>query len=206
MVQYKLVYSFVRGLAEPIRLVFTYKDVEFEDVRLSFEDFHKVKLNYQFKKLPVLEVDGKPLPETYAILRYLAKKYGLLGKDEFEQALVDAYADMLKDFGQEIRPWVSVPAATPQDEKDKLQKEYLEPAAAKYLPIIVDIIEKSKSGFLVDSGLTWADFLFADRFYTLEQLAPGVLKPYPVLSKYMDKVYALPKVKEYVAGRAVTKV
>lgn len=86
----------------------------------------------------MLEVDGKPLPETYAILRYLAKKYGmlhtlkisifahtskitcvvgLLGKDEFEQALVDAYADMLKDFGQEIRPWVSVPAATPQDEK-----------------------------------------------------------------------------------------
>jgi glutathione S-transferase len=33
-------------------------------------------LEYQFRKVPVLEVDGKPLGQSFAIIRYLAKKYG----------------------------------------------------------------------------------------------------------------------------------
>src|SRR4051794_20537081 len=57
MVQYKLVYSVVRGLAEPIRLLFTYKGAEFEDVRHSFEEFQKSKLS-KFHSSRVLRILG----------------------------------------------------------------------------------------------------------------------------------------------------
>lgn len=91
--------------------------------------------------------------------------------------------------------------------QDKLRKELFDPAAENFLPIVNDIISKSKSGFLVDSGLTWADFFFAERLYTFEQLVPGVLKAYPVLSKYIGKVYgASPAVKKHVEARPYTTI
>ncbi|KAH7700048.1 glutathione S-transferase-3 [Aphelenchoides avenae] len=207
MVHYKLVYNKLRWLAEPVRLMFVYAGEEFEDVRLDWDEFHKAKLDYQFKKLPVLEVDGTVIPESYAISRYLARKYDLLGKDEIEMALVDAYADALKDFGQRVLPFVVVPSTTPQEEKDKLRKELFDPAAEKFLPIVRDIISKSKSCFLVDSGLTWADFFFTERLYTFEQLVPGVLKQYPMLSTYVEKVYGVsPAVKKHVEARPYTTI
>lgn len=34
-------------------------------------------LDYQLKKLPVLEVDGKPLPDSIAIARYLGSNFDI---------------------------------------------------------------------------------------------------------------------------------
>lgn len=40
---YKLYYFDVRALAEPIRMLLTYGNIEFEDVRVSFADWMKHK-------------------------------------------------------------------------------------------------------------------------------------------------------------------
>uniref|UniRef100_A0A1I7XEN3 glutathione transferase n=1 Tax=Heterorhabditis bacteriophora TaxID=37862 RepID=A0A1I7XEN3_HETBA len=59
-----------------------------------------------FGQVPVLEVDGKQLPQTHAIARYLGRKFGLSGKTDFDKAWVDAVADQLKDYLHEIRPYI----------------------------------------------------------------------------------------------------
>jgi glutathione S-transferase len=51
-----------------------------------------------FGQVPVLEVDGQFLSQSYAIARYIARKHGLAGQDDWEQAQVDMYADCIKDF------------------------------------------------------------------------------------------------------------
>lgn len=43
MVAYKLVYFNVRGLGEPIRIIFQYAGVDFEDKKLTFEEFPAYK-------------------------------------------------------------------------------------------------------------------------------------------------------------------
>lgn len=50
------------------------------------------------EKIPVLTVDGKPLPESLAINRYLARMANLIPEDPFEAATVDALCDKLNDF------------------------------------------------------------------------------------------------------------
>lgn len=63
-------------------------------------------------------MDGKELPESYAIYRYLARKYGILkillinlkslgfaGRDEWETAILDAIADVQVDFWREMLEW-----------------------------------------------------------------------------------------------------
>lgn len=48
--------------------------------------------------LPILQLkDGRQLAESYAIARFLARKYNLAGRDEWEKAKVDELADMHKD-------------------------------------------------------------------------------------------------------------
>lgn len=53
-----------------------------------------------FGKVPVLEIDGKMINQSIAISRYLAKKAGLAGKDEFESLLVDVAVDNIYEMRQ----------------------------------------------------------------------------------------------------------
>ena len=48
--------------------------------------------------MPVLEVDGKVLAQSFTIARFLAKEHGLAGKDSFEQAEADMYVDCIGDI------------------------------------------------------------------------------------------------------------
>jgi glutathione S-transferase len=51
-----------------------------------------------FAQVPVLEVDGQMLAQSNTISRYLARQHGLAGKDEWEQAQADMYADNINDL------------------------------------------------------------------------------------------------------------
>lgn len=93
--QYKLRYFDVRGLAELCRYIFAYAQVEYQDDRLKREDWASIKPTTPFHQLPVLEVDGKVIAQSNAIARFLARRFNLAGKDEYEQALVDGLADYL---------------------------------------------------------------------------------------------------------------
>jgi glutathione S-transferase len=56
-----------------------------------------------FGMLPILEIDGRPVGQSNAIARYLAKQYGLAGRDEWESLQCDMLVDTLTDLKQGIR-------------------------------------------------------------------------------------------------------
>ncbi len=51
-----------------------------------------------FGQLPVLEVDGGVIAQSNAICRFIAKKAGLYGKDDLEQASIDMIIDFIGDL------------------------------------------------------------------------------------------------------------
>lgn len=58
----------------------------------------KVRENYEFRKVPVLEIDGHKLGETKAILRYLSSKNGMHPTDPYQAWKVDSLADHYSDM------------------------------------------------------------------------------------------------------------
>jgi glutathione S-transferase len=56
----------------------------------------------------MLEVDGKQLFQSGAILRYLANESGLAGKDEWEKAKVDEIFDFYKDVYAELAQYLYI--------------------------------------------------------------------------------------------------
>lgn len=124
----KLSYFNITGLGEPVRFLLSYADIEFIDDRIDKEDWperkpcklltyktilitidsHQILKNvnkktiifsaFDFGALPVLEIDGKKINQSSAICRYLAKKCGLSGKDDWENLEIDAAADTIKDL------------------------------------------------------------------------------------------------------------
>ncbi|KAH7716781.1 glutathione S-transferase [Aphelenchoides avenae] len=201
MVHYKLVYFDGRGAAETSRLLFAHEGAEYEDVRITQEEWANKKSEAPFGKLPWLEVDGKKLPESHAINRYLARKFGLAGKDEWEQAWVDAIADLIKDLGTETSGFIMVAFGFKEGDKDKLRKDVFDPAVERVFALLEKFIKESGSGFLVKSGYTWVDFLVAEMLVTDENIAPGCLDKHSELKAYKERVHSIPKIKDYVASR-----
>ncbi len=50
-----------------------------------------------FGQLPIFEEDGKLLAQSHTICRYLARKHGLAGKNDWEAAQADMYVDCIYD-------------------------------------------------------------------------------------------------------------
>ncbi|KAJ8715263.1 hypothetical protein PYW08_005244 [Mythimna loreyi] len=188
-------YFDIKGRGEACRLLLAYGGQQFEDRRITAEQWPTFKLKTPFGQLPILEIDGKQYAQSLAISRYLGRKYGLVG-DTPEDALeidqnVDLFIELCLKGGQIMY------------ERDAARKESLYAEAVKnvfpdYLERLNSIINKN-NGHLALGKLTWGDFVFAGLFdYFIKVLRmPDLEKKYPAFQKVVDNVYSIPKVKSY---------
>lgn len=85
------------------RLLFTLGKVEFNDKRMTFDEWRaadSLKAQMPFGQLPVLEVDGKFLAQSPAIDRYVAKLAGLMPDDPWVVAAADQAYCFMEDVMQ----------------------------------------------------------------------------------------------------------
>ncbi|CAB02288.1 glutathione transferase [Caenorhabditis elegans] len=209
MPSYKLTYFAVRGLAEPARLLFHLAGVPFEDERLTFGDgsWEKLKDKTPMGQMPVLNVDGFEIPQSAAITRYLARKFGFAGKTPEEEAWVDAVVDQFKDFFGEFRKLIIAQRAGKSvEEIEKLTKEVINPAVSSFFKILNGLLEKSKSGYLIGDSITFADLFIAEDMQSLKNFGFLNATEQPKIAAHLEKVYSHPKLKSYIASRPVTEI
>ena len=101
MADYKLTYFDMDGRAAPVRIAFHAAGIDFEDSRISFQDFMGMRESLRFNCVPVLEIDGRAVTQSNAMCRYIGKMAGLYPADDL-QAL---YCDEAMGPGK-TRRWV----------------------------------------------------------------------------------------------------
>lgn len=202
MTTYKLTYFNITGLGEPIRFMLHYGGAKFEDVRLSFEEWPKHKADMPMGQMPVLEFDGKKYAQSMAILRFLAKKFNLYGKDDVEALEIDGAADSINDLRIALSSW--------HWEQNAAAKEKLKEVAFKKLPDSLERFNaqvKKNGGYFVGGKMSYADVHYAGLYHYLSKvLGHDINKDYPELKKLVDRVLANPNIKAYVEKRPETMI
>ncbi|KAI1709037.1 putative glutathione S-transferase 5 [Ditylenchus destructor] len=209
MVQYKMTYFHsngvpLRALCEPVRLLMHYIEQDYEMTLIGFPDewLNEYQKKQPYQKLPVFEIDGEKLCQSYAFSRFLAEKFGLAGKDEWEKAKINEIADFARDVWYELAPWLYVVGDIRPGDKAEVKKNHFDPAVERIFGKFASVLKQTGTGFMVTKGPSWADFFIADYLYTVSLHEPKVVnEKYPELGKYIERVYSLPQVKDYVKSR-----
>ncbi|KAE9548932.1 hypothetical protein FO519_007859 [Halicephalobus sp. NKZ332] len=209
--KFKLTYLNAKGSAEMSRMILAFAGIPFIDNRLSIIEWEVKKLDPKYGILPMLEFEDQVVCHGASIARFLAKKYGIYGKDPLEQALADSVVDIIKDFSYSLKPYVEslmkIHIDSPRLQylaKESLLKFGI-PVVEKYLPILE---EKSTNGnlhgFLLQSGISFADFAIASFYETLQLILPKSLLNYNNLGVVKEQVFAHPKLQQYLKIRKRT--
>jgi len=109
---YTLFYFNVKALAEPLRYLFAFGGIEYEDVRVTRDEWPALKPTMPMGQMPVLEVDGKRVHQSISMARFLAKTVGLGGANHWEDLQIDIVVDTINDF----RLKIAVVSYEPEDE------------------------------------------------------------------------------------------
>ncbi|XP_067684553.1 probable glutathione S-transferase 6 [Haliotis asinina] len=196
MSTYKLIYFDIRAKAELARLMFAYQGQEYEDSRISMEEWPALKPKMPFGQVPVLEVDGRMLSESVAITNYLARKFGLYGSTEFETFEVDQVVGITQDMWKVIVDWIH---ENDETRKAALQKENEEKHFPKYLAALEKILKTNGNAFFVGSQLSYADLAAFDAMDI--QVPDSVVDQFPLVKANRELVRTHDKLKAYIASR-----
>merc|ERR1711971_1076119 len=151
----KFSYFDMEAKGELTRLLLHTGNFDFEDHRIPFEDWpgqHKAATT--FGQIPVLRWDGVELAQSMAIVRFVARRAGLAGKNDLEFAQADMVACHYEDIGAKMRKMIF---ADSQKERETLVKEYLGEFLPKWLEPLEKLLKKGGEWF-AGSSPTFADY------------------------------------------------
>ena len=201
----KLVYFHLRGRAEPCRLLLAYAGVSYEDERVpppweNPDGWASLKPYFPFGILPVLYWNGEEISQSLAAARFLAKEFGLAGKNDLEAAQIDEIVDAIEDAVN-----ARIGFLLEQDETRK--KTLSETFQKRIVPTLLGQLEKRLAGrggqFFVGNNLSWADI---QTFMICSELDQSALKNVPKVANLVERVGQLPNIKKWVESRPDTPV
>ena len=205
MSSYKLTYfNFDGGRGEPIRIALHAAGIEFEDERLSFEQFGKMRHGTAFNALPVLNIDGADVTQTNSLLRYVGKMADLYPTDNLQALYCDEVMSALEDVNHHVGQTLFL-----QGDELRLAREKL---VDGWLTIFIKGLDKllirGGGKYFVDNQLTVADL---KAFVQVRSLRAGVLdhvpndlvdRLAPALAKHQGRIEADARVVAYYASRS----
>ncbi|XP_022086256.1 S-crystallin SL11-like [Acanthaster planci] len=200
MPSYKLYYFDGRGRGEATRMLFAVGGCDFEDVRVSPEEWSDMKPKTPLGQIPVLEVDGKQLPQSGAIERYLAGEFGLLGSNSWEAAQIDAvYHTVIELMGTLLQ--IEFYEKDEEKKKAGLAKYYNGEAPRRMagLTKLFEMYGGGDAGFFVGDKISLADINF---FAMTEYFDAEELKKYPKMEALRSRVAANSRLAAFMKNRS----
>jgi len=194
MAEYTLHYFPLYARGEPIRMLLAHADVQFEDNRITMDDWKNHKASMPNGQLPALELkDGTRVGQSNAIMRMLGMKYGYYPTDPMEAFKSDELSDYYLDIMGKVYP----PFFKPEDQREAMYPEIFD----NVLPKFLDLIDPhcAKGQFIVGEKLCVADFWIGGLYTTFfsnpavgfaKDRFDAILAKYPNFQAYGERFAA----------------
>ncbi len=202
MYDFELLYFPARGRAEQIRLMFALKGVPLRENPAS--NWPELKPGTPYGMLPVItersEGDEFVLAESGAIMRHLARRFEMYGRNERQHAMADALADFVADSRTK---YIAVAyAAVIGTSAETIEKYWAQlPNTLATLESGLQRSTNVAAGWFIGDELTFADVAAFDYLDALERLRPGCLDGHSGLQAFVAKFRALPTIAPFIAER-----
>ena len=193
--------------AEVLRVPLFIKDIPFEDVRVSREEFiHLIKTGFlpngkrsPFHQLPVIEVDEKIIGQTGAIARYCGKVSNLYSDDILKAAKIDQIIDAATDITNIVSPTIREKDEVKKMEDRKVLVNKLLPRWFRYLE---NLLSEDESTWFVEK-MTIADIAIWRLLGWLtsgiiDGIPTSIVDDFPKLKNIHHQVHTHPKVQEWM--------
>lgn len=198
MPSFKLAYFPFAGRGAASRMLFHLAGQTFEDHQVSFEDFGKTKTDvtkYPLGTMPVLYVDNKlTITQSKAIERYLARQFGLYGKDADEQVAIDMVVETALDIFQEF---IKMYFEKDEAKKAEMLKSFMEKGLTTMFNYLQGILDAAKTGYFVGKTATLADVSVFAALEPYEKNFPTVFDKFPKMKEFMTRFRKEPKLAKY---------
>lgn len=211
-----------RGVAETARLLFAVAGEKYEDMRypISFGtpgDFSTLKrdefladkeagkFDINMGKVPVLEVGSAfRLPQSKAIERYLARKFGMMGSTPEEEAWVDAMAEHVRDINDAYNR-KGITFMKDEEKKAELTRTWFDEELPELLGKFEKALPGTSAGFAVGNKMSYADVtIFKLLKDTYQQDAGLAFADCPKLQAIVDNVAKTEGLQKWLEERPKT--
>lgn len=196
MTSAKLTYFRGRGRAETTRWMLAATDIAFDNIAIDTpEELSALRASGKlpFDQMPLLEIDGLNLSQSSAMIRYLARRGGLYGRDDRDAMWCDMIAGVAADFAETaiqapFKPSAAVAIAD------------MEARFAKFGPRFEARIVAQSSGFCASDRMTFADVVLAEALSAYLEWCPAILTDTPHLERLHRTVIDNPGIAGYLAS------
>lgn len=205
MARYKLTYfDFDGGRGEPVRIAFHAAGIDFEDHRISFEEFMKTRSTMRFTCAPVLEIDGVQVTQSNSMLRYVGKMAGLYPADDLQALYCDESMDAVEDLLHQVVHTFGLEGDELRQAREKLTDGWI----TTFVKGLADLLERGGGQYFADGRLTVADLKV---YMQIRSLRSGTLDHVPTdlvdnlapnLVDHQERVGSDPIVTAYYATRS----
>jgi len=195
-------YFDIRGKGEQIRVILAYLGIDYVDKRITREAWATEKANYPFGQIPFYEDDKVAIPQSQAIVRYLARRHGLYGRKKEEEVQVDVALEIARDLRKDV-----MQTLLNVSDFANAKKEF---TTAK-LPGHLEKLEKllANSDYLVGNGVTVADLVVFDLLDNfVKNIVPNYDTNFPKTAALHNRLRKHPKIDAYIQSgrRPITSV
>jgi glutathione S-transferase len=182
-----------RGRAEPIRLLLEDQGVPWRDDPVPVEEWRRKKREMPFGKLPVFRQGDLEIPESHAILRHLAHRHELYGRDGNEAIRCDILQEVLHDAIEQFADlmWDQEFA----DKREGFTRKRLIPML-KNLERFLENTNASRSHW-IGSGNTYVDYIGHVYLDMVRALATDVLQSFDRLWELYQAFQERPRIRAY---------
>lgn len=203
---YELFYLPIRGRAEVIRVALAAAGVGYKDAPIRGDElpsFKATTLLGDCTGLPVLRVRVAgavhEIPQSYAILRFVAQAHGLIPADPFLRARADVVAETHLDWRLgAFNPVAFMPGRL----ADRAAvTTYFKEKVPKFLDTFERLLPADGPAYFAGSELSYADIAVYETLDRHLELCPAVLDKHPRLTALVAAVSSHPGIAKYLEAR-----
>ena len=193
-----IAYFDARARVEPIRVILEELGIPYEDQKISFETWVKMKSDTPFGALPSYRTDDIEIFQSHAIIRHLARVHDLYGSTEAERVRCDVIEEAISDLSERVgkAPW-----------RNNFADERADYIANELGPMLDQLERFLKSnqepgGFWVGSSLTFVDLIAFALLDSTGAMFPEALEQRPALREFCEQIANRPRMAAYIeSGR-----